>query len=72
MVIESILVNQDLDMNELRTKTEKAIYSNPNLYSGIMKWISGNCWLNSKITNGYMDKLTILIKKYCIQLIKNY
>ena len=56
--IESILINQDLNMEELRTKTEKATTNNPNLYSGILKWISGNCWLNSKITNCYIEKLT--------------
>ena len=50
MMIESILITQDLDMEELRTKTEKAT-SNPDLYSGIVKWIVGNCWLNSLITN---------------------
>jgi len=60
--IESILVNQDLDMKELRTKTEKATF-NTDFYSGIMKWIAGNCWLNSKITNGYVDKLTDIDKE---------
>lgn len=55
--IESILAFQDLDMNELRTKTDKVIENNSNLYSGIIKWISGNCWLNSKLTNGYSDNL---------------
>jgi len=63
MNIESILVNQDLNMEELRTKTVKVTNSKPFLYSGIIKWISGNCWLNSKITNGYMEKLTDIDKE---------
>lgn len=63
MEIESILVNQDLEMEELRNKTEKATDNDYNLYSGIMKWISGNCWLNSKITNGYVEKLTDIDKE---------
>ena len=58
MMIESILITQDLDMKELRTKTEKAIDKNTNLYSGIIKWIVGNCWLNSLITNGYTNHLS--------------
>lgn len=57
MMIESILLTQDLDMEELRTKTDKAI-SNTDLYSGIVKWIGGNCWLNALITNGYKNHLT--------------
>jgi hypothetical protein len=62
MWIESILITQDLDMRELRTKTEKAT-SDPDLYSGIIKWISGNCWLNSLITNGYKNHLSDIDKQ---------
>jgi len=60
--IETILITQDLDLKELRTKTEKAT-SNPDLYSGIVKWISGNCWLNSLITNGYTNHLSDIDKQ---------
>lgn len=63
MMIESILLTQDLDMKELRTKTKKAIKNNNKLFSGVVKWIEGDCWLNSLITNGYEKHLTNIDKK---------
>lgn len=63
MLIESILITQDLDMEELRTKTEKATDININLYSDIVKWIQGNCWLNALITNGYETHLSVIDKQ---------
>ena len=63
MMIESILITQDLDMKELRNKTEKVITSNQDLYSGIFKWIIGNCWLNALITNGYNFHLSVVDKQ---------
>jgi len=55
--IELILMEQDLDMNELRTKTDNALNNKNDLYSGIINWIAGNCWSNSLITNGFENKL---------------
>ena len=40
-------------MNEVREKTNKILNNDPDLYSGVMHWISGNCWSNAYITNGY-------------------
>jgi hypothetical protein len=62
IMVESILINQDYRMNELRTKTNKAINNNADLYSGVKKWIEGDCWLNMLITNGYADKLSNIDK----------
>ncbi len=67
-MVELILKNQDLNMEEIRTKTEKATNGNPDLYRGIVEWIAGNCWLNALTTNGYKKKLTH-IDKYIINSI---
>lgn len=62
--IEKLLDLEDLDMSELRKKTDAIfIGSNTDLYSGIMKWIAGNCWSNALITNGYEDKLDNIDKE---------
>jgi hypothetical protein len=61
--IKKILKNQDLDMKELRIKTEKALSNNPDYYYGIVKWISGNCWLNTLITNNFESELSNVDKK---------
>lgn len=58
LYIEKLLSEQSQNMVELRTKTNKIMDSYPDLYSGVVKWISGNCWLNPIITNGYKDKLS--------------
>lgn len=53
--IENIMSKQDLDMIELRIKSDIAL--NNQIYSGILNWIAGNCWSNALITNGYTDQL---------------
>ena len=68
IMIESILLNQDYQMNELRIKTNKVLDNNLVLYSGVNKWIEGYCWLNMLITNGYKDKLSN-IDKYILNSI---
>lgn len=30
-------------------------YKDLNIYSGVVKWIAGNCWINALITNDYID-----------------
>lgn len=62
VLIESILLTQDLDMKELRTKTDKAL-TNTDLHLGIVKWIGGNCWLNTLMTNGYNNHLSDIDKQ---------
>jgi hypothetical protein len=63
--INQIIMNQDLDMSEVRNKTNKMLDSdkNNNLYSGLLKWISGICWSNALITNGYESELDDLDKE---------
>lgn len=65
--INQIIEKQNLDMYELRTKTNKIFEINTNLYSGVLKWIAGNCWLNALVTNGYESKL----EDYQIEIINS-
>jgi hypothetical protein len=58
--IQEIILTQDLDMNEVRKKTDLALENKSDLYYGVMRWISGCCWSNSLITNGYKDNLSDL------------
>jgi hypothetical protein len=55
--IQEIIDSQDLDMNEVRTKTNLALDKKSDLYYGVMRWISGCCWSNSLISNGYESEL---------------
>jgi hypothetical protein len=56
--INKILELEDLDMNEVRKKTDDVCTGeNTHLYSGIVKWIGGNTWSNALITNGFEEKL---------------
>ena len=55
--IQDIIKIQDLDMIEVQTKTDLALKDNSDLYYGIMRWISGCCWSNALITNGYKTNL---------------
>lgn len=55
--IKKILNKEDIDMKELRDNTKNATDKN-DMYSGIMYWIAGNCWLNALITNNYNHELT--------------
>ena len=61
--IQDIYNSQDLDMSELRKKTDLALEHKSDLYCGVMKWISGCCWSNSLITNGYKSDLLDIDKE---------
>lgn len=61
--IKNIIDKQDLDMTEVRTKTDLALKNYPDLYWGVMRWISGCCWSNSLITNGYESELLDIDKQ---------
>lgn len=63
LYIESLINSQSVDMTELRTKTSCVINTHSELYSGIIKWIAGYCWLNSLITNGYYNMLNDVEKE---------
>ncbi len=55
--IQEIIDSQDLDMKELRKKTDLALNDKPDLYSGVVKWVAGCSWYNSLISNGYESEL---------------
>ena len=73
--VNELLSKQNLDMNELRNKTNKALDNNdkqyPNLYMSITKWIAGNCWSNSLITNGYGSELFDIDKEIIFSINKS-
>lgn len=69
--IQQIIDSQDLDMNDVRNKTELALKNNNDLYYGVMRWISGCCWLNTLITNGYNSELSDLDKKIIYSINKS-
>lgn len=69
--IQQIIDSQDLDMNEVRNKTELALKNNNDLYYGVMRWISGYCWSNTLITNGYNSELSDLDKKIIYSINKS-
>lgn len=56
-IIQEIFDLEDCDMNEVRIKTKVVLDNKPDLYYGVMRWIAGNCWCNSLITNNYNSDL---------------
>lgn len=54
--IQSLIVGANFNMSEVRDKTEFALQNKPKKYSDIVSYVSGNAWLNSKISKG--DKLS--------------
>lgn len=55
--INNLIKTQDLDMREVRKKTDLALENKPDLYYDVMRWISGNCWSNALITNGHISNI---------------
>ena len=56
-IISRKSTNNYKSMKILRKKSDFMFdkYKDLNLYSGVVKWIAGNCWINALITNDYID-----------------
>ena len=68
--MQELLSKQDLDMTELRNKTEEAYKLDKKLYFPVVRWISGNCWLNSLVTSN-LEHMLIDLDKEIIYSINN-
>lgn len=51
MYLEKQIINPNLDLTEIIEKTENAFTGYPHAYMSLTSYVSGNCWLNSKISN---------------------
>ena len=56
-IIATHSTNNYETMKTLRTKSDYMFdkYKDLDIYSGVIKWIAGNCWINPLITNDYID-----------------
>ena len=50
--VENIIKTPNLNMTEVWENTNKTIGDDNHLYTCLLSYVSGNCWLNSKLSNG--------------------
>lgn len=50
--IDKLIKFPNLDMTEVWDNTEEIIGKDNHLYMCLLQYVAGNCWLNSKLSNG--------------------